>query len=523
MESLSSPKRKGFVFGPIALAIVAFFWISGGIYGNEEMMQITTARDGLTALLVAPIFYSLPIMLITAELATALPFEGGSVAWITEACGHRIGCHNKYWLWLSYVIDSSLYPRFAAYYLAKATHQGEFMTAIFAMITVAVVNVVKLIGTDVTVNLTTLLYVLTVVPSFLFLCFGFSHIRTDVITETNNGPATNWDQLLSWMLWLYSGVLSMGSVASEVDNPTRSYLIAGGILLFLDVLLINFTPLWISLSVDPNRDNYESGHFGTVAEDIAGYWLLILLTIGAQVSQIGMYNAGSIASDRYLSSFFFNPLDPVDKVPELPASLQFLHRPWRFLMTRDKAGVAPIFIFFNSSVVMGLVWLPIMETLAASIAVVSLSILFMLYSFIHLRVRRPDIQRPWKLPGGLPVAFLVATPCALLSILNIVLGFAFSDDAVFYTIAPKAIFLVLAVSLGLMVDFGHQYWTHRKTLGSLINASKRQPGYGTIDIHIGDKAGLPILRRETGSASESRSASGSDSENNMATTTSERE
>ncbi len=85
-------------------------------------------------------------------------------------------------------------------------------------------------------------------------------------------------------MWLYAGVLSMGSVASEVENPAVGYLKATGILLVLDVIFVNFTPLLVSLSVDPDRSNYHSGHFGQVAKDVAGPWLLVFLTIGAQVS-----------------------------------------------------------------------------------------------------------------------------------------------------------------------------------------------------------------------------------------------
>jgi amino acid transporter len=68
----------------IALIVMAFFWISGGIYGNEEMMLKAEPRHALPALLITPLFYSLPIMMVIAELATALPLQGGCVAWVKE-------------------------------------------------------------------------------------------------------------------------------------------------------------------------------------------------------------------------------------------------------------------------------------------------------------------------------------------------------------------------------------------------------------------------------------------------------
>ncbi len=80
-------KRKQ--ISPVALTVLAFFWISGGIYGNEEMMLMAEARHVLPLLVVMPLLYSFPIMLVTAELATSMPLEGGSVAWIQEACGRE--------------------------------------------------------------------------------------------------------------------------------------------------------------------------------------------------------------------------------------------------------------------------------------------------------------------------------------------------------------------------------------------------------------------------------------------------
>ena len=55
---------------------------------------------------------------MTAELATALPKDGGLVAWVTEACGETIGGHNTYWQWIAYIFDASVYPVLAGQYVA---------------------------------------------------------------------------------------------------------------------------------------------------------------------------------------------------------------------------------------------------------------------------------------------------------------------------------------------------------------------------------------------------------------------
>lgn len=418
------------------------------------------ARHVLPLLVLMPMLYSFPIMLVTAELATSMPFEGGSVAWIQEACGRVIGKHNKYWTWLYYLLDSSLYPRFAAGYMARQIGLDRRAEAVFAMAIVGAVTLIKLRGVKSVVKLSWLLSALSLMPSLLFLAFGLQHIDFRVLTRKDDGPETNWDDLLTWVMWLYAGVLSMGSVASEVDNPAVGYLQATGILLLLDVVFVNFTPLLVSLSVDPDREDYESGHFGKVAADVAGPWLSVMLTIGAQVSQIGLYNSVSMASDRYISSFFFD--DPAQATTDDGNSGSFgwirscFGRFHRYLFTRDKAGVPPIIIFINASVVSLLVWLPITDTLNANMAIISISVILLLYSFLHLRSSRPHKKGAWRLPGGQLAAIVVVSPCFILSVMNIALGFTDRDNAVFWTISPKIIFVFGTVGVGALVHL--IYW-----------------------------------------------------------------
>ena len=69
----------------IGLIALSFFWVSGGIYGNEEMMLVAAPAYVLPMLLIAPILYGVPIMLLTAELSGPLPMEGGPVSWVYEA------------------------------------------------------------------------------------------------------------------------------------------------------------------------------------------------------------------------------------------------------------------------------------------------------------------------------------------------------------------------------------------------------------------------------------------------------
>jgi hypothetical protein len=139
-------------------------------------------------------------------------------------------------------------------------------------------------GTQFLVRLSTALSLFSVLPSMVFLVVALPHANSRVLTEDDGGRRTNWNDLLTWVLWLYSGVLNVGSVASEVNQPGRTYLSSGVVLLIMDVIFVNFTPLWFSLSIDSNRENYTSGHFADLAGELAGMWLKYMMVLGAQVT-----------------------------------------------------------------------------------------------------------------------------------------------------------------------------------------------------------------------------------------------
>lgn len=85
----------------IGLLLISFFWVSGGIYGNESLLEAAPTGYAFLSLLLGAVFYALPIAVISAELACAVPYDGGLVAWVEEACGSRLGAHNLFWLWVS--------------------------------------------------------------------------------------------------------------------------------------------------------------------------------------------------------------------------------------------------------------------------------------------------------------------------------------------------------------------------------------------------------------------------------------
>ena len=73
-----SSRRRGEI-GLLSLVAILFFNVSGGPYGLEDAVGTLGPGLALVLLLVTPLVWSLPVSLAMAELASALPEEGGYV------------------------------------------------------------------------------------------------------------------------------------------------------------------------------------------------------------------------------------------------------------------------------------------------------------------------------------------------------------------------------------------------------------------------------------------------------------
>src|SRR6185503_4536678 len=85
--------------------------------GVEDV--VSSFGPGLTLLLLAvtPVLWSLPVALAMAELAAAMPDEGGYVTWVRRAFGPFWGCQVGWWSWIDSFVDVAVYPALFVEYL----------------------------------------------------------------------------------------------------------------------------------------------------------------------------------------------------------------------------------------------------------------------------------------------------------------------------------------------------------------------------------------------------------------------
>src|SRR5256884_3062163 len=105
-----------------------YAYATGGPFGLEDM--VTTSGPGLTLLyeLFIPLFWCVPVSLVTAELTTAIPVEGGFYRWVRAGFGDFWGFLAGWWNW------SASFVLAAAYAVLFADYLSDFISIYFTSV-----------------------------------------------------------------------------------------------------------------------------------------------------------------------------------------------------------------------------------------------------------------------------------------------------------------------------------------------------------------------------------------------------
>lgn len=108
----------------IPLFGMIYFTVCGGAFGSEAMVGFSGPGLALLLLVLTPLLFSIPNMLMVRELGSMMPAEGGYYHWVKQAFGPFAGFITG---WMNLVVswvDVSIYPVLAATYL------GYFISAL---------------------------------------------------------------------------------------------------------------------------------------------------------------------------------------------------------------------------------------------------------------------------------------------------------------------------------------------------------------------------------------------------------
>eukprot|EP00039_Didymoeca_costata_P006039 m.86992 g.86992 ORF g.86992 m.86992 type:complete len:500 (-) comp13082_c0_seq1:101-1600(-) len=441
--------------GILGLLVIGYFWISGGIYGNETILLDASPGVSLVANVAIAFLYGVPTAMVAMEMASAWPLDGGSVAWVEVAYGPILGAHNTFWLWLAYTLDGAIYPIIAAQYITNYWNVWGFYNpnnsyddvdlgiVIISMMILLPLTLMQMRGTEVLISFSFILAVLSLLPGLIFIFWGLEDVPLDFFTdfELPNKQETNWPLLLSWVLWLNSGTIALGSLAAEIVEPEKTMPKVMWILIPF-VLFINVSPLAVSWGMDKNNTHYQPGYFNVLARTHMGSWLGWMMLVGSVLAQLGLCNAAIMACQR-MGYFFFQT-----RFPEVFSKKQ--SGLFHYLWIDDSRGVPAGIILLQNLICMVCCFIPYGVLVECIVLISAPCFLLMLITFIRLRIDHPHVDRPFKCPGGLYMGVLMILPPFALTLFQFYVTVK-DSTAVFGVPYFKAVAFAIVIVLGLFI------------------------------------------------------------------------
>ncbi|XP_057769210.1 probable polyamine transporter At1g31830 isoform X2 [Salvia miltiorrhiza] len=406
LEEGISPKSNNYAkVSIVPLVFLIFYEVSGGPFGVEDSVQAAGPLLALMGFLVFPFIWSVPEALVTAELGTMFPENGGYVVWVSSALGPYWGFQQGWMKWLSGVIDNALYPvLFLDYLKSGIPILADGLPRVAAVLGItAALTFMNYRGLTVVGWAAILLGVFSLMPFLVMGVVAVPKLEPSrwLVLDLNN---VDWGLYLNTLFWNLNYWDSISTLAGEVDNPGRTLpraLFYGLIM----VVLSYFLPLLIGTGAIPlNREDWSDGYFSEIAKIIGGVWLRLWVQGASAVSNMGMFVA-EMSSD----SFQLLGMAERGMLPECFAK-------------RSRHGTPLVGILFSASGVVLLSWLSFQEIVAAENFLYCFGMIMEFLAFIKLRIDHPGAPRPYKVPLGTFGAIMMCVPPTLLILVVLLLA-----------------------------------------------------------------------------------------------------
>ena len=380
----------------LPLIAATYFMVCGGPYGLEDLVHDTGYLAAVGVLLVTPVLWSLPTALMVGELSAALPQEGGYYAWVRRALGPFWGFQEAWLSLAASVFDMAIYPTLFVFYLAHlvgalsgtpvAWAEGHAGWGIGAGM-IAACAVANVLGVRVVGGSSVALAIPVLGPFVVLVGIALIHR-----SAAGTPPSAASPDLVAGVLvamWNYMGWDNASTIAGEVERPARTYPLV--MLWTLGLAVLTYAlPVFAASRTGIDPADWAEGSWVQVADAVAGRALAVAVAVGMMIGQFGAFNALVLSYSRVPAVLAEDGY--------LPAVLGRRHprtgAPWVSVLVCAAAWALALRLGFRRLV-------------AFDVLLYGLSLILEFVALVALRLREPDLPRPFRTPGGLIGAWLL--------------------------------------------------------------------------------------------------------------------
>lgn len=386
----------------LPLIAATYFMVAGGPYGLEDLIGKAGYRATLIILLLTPLLWSIPTALMVSELAAALPCEGGFYVWVRRGLGPFWGFQESWLTLAGSVFEMALYPTLFVAYLSRFAPQfgAGHWPIVLELALIAFCAGWNILGARAVGEGSIWLNVLLFSP-FLVIIFIAMKPKPAV---TPLAPFQHLDLAggIIIAMWNYMGWDNLSTIADEVDRPQTTYPLA----MFGSVILVIASYLFPVMAVAAAR--LDPGLWTT------GSWVDAGQALGGPILAVAVAAAGMIGALGTFASLMLS----FTRLPAVMAADGYLPR--AFTRHSQKTGAPWVAILACAVAWAACLPLGFFRLLILDVMLTGLSILLEFGALIALRIREPNLPRPYRIPGGILATIAISAPPTVLLALSLV-------------------------------------------------------------------------------------------------------
>lgn len=382
----------------LPLLAATYFMVSGGPYGLEDIIGFAGYGRALALLLVLPFVWSLPTALMIGELASSVPEEGGFYAWVRRAMGPFWGFQEAWLSLAASVFDMAIYPTIFVSYLGRIApsltsgHRGLALE-IGVVVLAALWN---LRGAASVGEGSVWMWLVALCP-FVALT-GFAVWTGAHTAHAALGPPAglNLPAAILVAMWNYMGWDNATTIASEVEDPQRTYprvMLLAALMVMLTYLIPIAAVAWAGIP----PDRFSTGAWVDAAHLLGGSALAVCVVLAGSLDSMGTFNALTLSYTRLPYAMACDGL-----LPRALTRRNAARVPWVALLVCATCWALALNLSFE-------------RLISIDVLLWGMSLILEFAALVVLRRREPDLPRPFRVPGPTWIAILMSCgPVALM-------------------------------------------------------------------------------------------------------------
>ena len=219
-----------------------YFTVCGGSFGIEPLVGWSGPGLAILLVVITPLVFSLPNLLMVRELQSMMPVEGGYYHWVKQGFGPFAGFMAGWMNWVVSWVDVSIYPILAAYYLGyfiPALREGAtigginlsagLLSFLVAALLIWLISLLQMRGAKLAGLTAGWLGVIMLIPLILMSVVGLLNWVRAGSTPTlpflagDSGLTAALSTGLFVVMWNYMGWELPSAAGDEIVNPRKTY------------------------------------------------------------------------------------------------------------------------------------------------------------------------------------------------------------------------------------------------------------------------------------------------------------